>query len=96
MLTSSAGGVRERGTRRRGWGRGRSGGRTAEGGDVGGCRGRGRGRRRGRGRGRGRRRRCAESDGSRAAADDYAGRRQRRSKDLGEVAMGEEQTVRLS
>ena len=67
MLTSGAGGVRERGTRRRG-----------------------------RGRGRGWRRRCAESDGSRAAADDDAGRRQRRSRDLGEVAVGEERTTWLS
>ena len=39
MLTSGAGGVRERGTRCRGRGRGRGqgGGRTAEGGDVGGA-----------------------------------------------------------
>ena len=36
MLTSGAGGVRERGTRRRGWGRGRGGGCIEEGGDVGG------------------------------------------------------------
>ena len=36
MLTSGAGGVRERGTRRRGWGRGRGRGRTGKGGDVGG------------------------------------------------------------